>query len=130
MAGGYTIRKLNLILKKTDGKCFYCGGEVTTIDHVNPKANGGQNEIANLVPSCKTCNSSKHTKSLEDFGLYLTGLKYYSVKLVTIKKKKFMLVPFKTKINQEFLNFMRSPQIAKEFDFVKKIQEVNQKINV
>ena len=41
-------------------KCFYCQSfENMTIDHVIPIDKGGRDSIGNLVPACKSCNSSK-----------------------------------------------------------------------
>ena len=45
-------------------RCAYCGDSKTTWDHlrplvVNQRPTGFITEIANLVPSCSTCNSSK-----------------------------------------------------------------------
>lgn len=47
-----------------DLRCSYCGGSWHTWDHLRPlvtkcKPTGYVTEIANLVPSCSPCNSSK-----------------------------------------------------------------------
>ena len=67
------------ILAKTDGLCWYCGERLTyvegapvkemdfTIDHVKPVAHGGGNEMENLVPACKRCNSAKGDLTLDEF---------------------------------------------------------------
>lgn len=57
---------------KTDGRCYYCGLALeykTTfcIDHIVPKIEGGGDEIGNVVPSCRSCNSAKGTKQLKEF---------------------------------------------------------------
>lgn len=49
--------------------CWYCGCEfsdinVMTLDHVFPRAAGGDSAMDNLVPVCKSCNSSKGKKDL------------------------------------------------------------------
>ncbi len=50
----------NLIQK---GICHYCGdkfdAELLTMDHVVPLSRGGKSSKGNIVPSCKTCNSTK-----------------------------------------------------------------------
>ncbi|KKK50203.1 hypothetical protein LCGC14_3127360 [marine sediment metagenome] len=51
--------------------CFYCGkpltGQTLTADHLIPLIKGGSNWPSNLVPACKPCNSSKHSKTLSEF---------------------------------------------------------------
>ena len=52
------------VWNKTDGHCYYCGDqlkpwETFSIDHVIPKSKGGTDELDNLVPSCRRCNSRK-----------------------------------------------------------------------
>lgn len=42
------------------------------IEHIKPVSKGGTNDITNLLPSCKKYNSTKGTKSLEDFRQVLT----------------------------------------------------------
>lgn len=42
------------------GNCIHCGAtENTTMDHLIPVSRGGRHSIGNLVPMCKSCNSSK-----------------------------------------------------------------------
>lgn len=49
---------------KTDGRCVYCGIQTNpfstfSIDHVVPVSKGGTDDLANLVPCCRSCNSRK-----------------------------------------------------------------------
>jgi 5-methylcytosine-specific restriction endonuclease McrA len=44
--------------------CFYCGRSGGTVDHVVPLSRGGQHAEGNLVPACRSCNSSKGDKLL------------------------------------------------------------------
>lgn len=43
-------------------KCFYCGGPFEHVDHHKPLSKGGPDMLANLRPSCASCNSRKATK--------------------------------------------------------------------
>ena len=47
--------------------CAYCGRHANTLDHLIPCAKGGQHVAENLVPACKKCNSTKHTKTGREF---------------------------------------------------------------
>lgn len=68
--------KRQKIFEKTDYHCYYCGTELkdgnATIDHVKPMDAGGGNGYTNLVPSCKSCNSKKGTKTIDDFRFYFS----------------------------------------------------------
>lgn len=55
-----------------DLRCVYCGGFAQTWDHVLPTVSksefsGAGHRIANLVPCCKPCNSSKGSRNWEQF---------------------------------------------------------------
>jgi 5-methylcytosine-specific restriction endonuclease McrA len=41
------------------GRCAYCGDSANTRDHVVPLNRGGSDWIDNIVPACRSCNSSK-----------------------------------------------------------------------
>ena len=63
------------ILAKTNGHCIYCGTKLVatknfSIDHVMPRCNDGDNTIENLVPACRSCNSAKRTRDLDEFRFY------------------------------------------------------------
>lgn len=82
MSNKWSLNKQLAVYSKTNFRCAYCGKQLNfepikldcglttcefAIDHVIPKSKGGSNDISNLLPSCKTCNISKGTKSLEEF---------------------------------------------------------------
>ena len=48
--------------------CFYCGSDnKLTIDHIIPIVRGGQHSIGNILISCKTCNSQKGSKTIQEW---------------------------------------------------------------
>lgn len=50
------------VFKLYGNKCLCCGIEENiTIDHVIPVKKGGVNELSNMQPLCKSCNSRKST---------------------------------------------------------------------
>jgi len=62
----YRTRK-RLGVVSTGNQCVYCGRNANTVDHIIPISKGGKDEYDNLVPCCKSCNSSKKDKDLVDF---------------------------------------------------------------
>lgn len=60
------------ILNKTGGHCAYCGKDLKEagrweVDHVKPRAAGGTDSYANLVPACVACNQSKAGRGPEEY---------------------------------------------------------------
>jgi len=58
-----------LVLSRDNFLCQYCGEKATTIDHVNPRANGGITEWTNVVACCYPCNQWKADRLCPDIGL-------------------------------------------------------------
>lgn len=61
----------DLLLERAEHRCEYCGdvlgaGE-SSIDHVDPE---GPDEVGNYRIACRSCNSAKGQKSLEEFRHY------------------------------------------------------------
>lgn len=58
------------VFKRDRFKCQYCGRgideTILEVDHVTPVAEGGENDITNLVTSCRDCNRGKGKKLLSD----------------------------------------------------------------
>jgi 5-methylcytosine-specific restriction endonuclease McrA len=65
---------------KFDGKCAYCGVDLLIsqmqVDHIEPRRRGdinnpnvtnGRNHISNYNPSCRSCNASKGTFSIDEW---------------------------------------------------------------
>lgn len=54
--------------KRTPGStldpCVFCGGEANTIDHIIPRSQDGDDDIENLAPMCRQCNSNKADGSI------------------------------------------------------------------
>lgn len=68
-AGKHTQLEWILKASENNGKCHYCkerfGINNLTKDHIIPLSKGGNNNIANIVPACRACNSSKGNKDYE-----------------------------------------------------------------
>lgn len=55
-------------MELTGALCVYCGErEEITVDHVIPLSRGGEHAVSNLLPACRSCNSSKGKKLLGEW---------------------------------------------------------------
>ena len=58
------------VFKRDSFTCQYCGAQspdvVLHVDHINPVAGGGDNDILNLITSCEPCNLGKGARELGD----------------------------------------------------------------
>lgn len=58
------------VFKRDSFTCQYCGrmapDVVLEVDHINPVANGGDNDVLNLITSCFDCNRGKGKKLLSE----------------------------------------------------------------
>lgn len=60
------------VFKRDGFTCQYCGtNKELTLDHLIPKAKGGDTSWNNLVTACKKCNSKKGDYALEEVGMQL-----------------------------------------------------------
>lgn len=61
------------VLRRDSFRCAYCGrGDLPlTVDHIIPKARGGQDTWENLVCACTVCNNKKGDRTLEESGFQL-----------------------------------------------------------
>ncbi len=75
IGGKLSAEDWELILEAFGGCCAYCGidGVRLTRDHMVPIARGGLDMWRNVVPACRSCNSSKHKKDvlewLDELGM-------------------------------------------------------------
>lgn len=58
------------VFKRDSFTCQYCGAQapdvVLRVDHINPVAGGGDNDILNLITACEPCNQGKGARTLDD----------------------------------------------------------------
>lgn len=71
-------KKTRFEVFKRDGfKCMYCGAHppeaILEVDHIKPVADGGANDMDNLITSCFACNRGKAANSLQAIPQSLAG---------------------------------------------------------
>jgi hypothetical protein len=58
------------VFKRDSFTCQYCGRKAAdvllVIDHIEPVAKGGTNDLLNLITACKDCNAGKSDRQLSD----------------------------------------------------------------
>lgn len=69
-----------LIYAKTGGHCAYCGKKIKpsemTVDHlVSHTLHSGSDDLDNLLPSCRECNITKWTYTIEEYRNYIERCK-------------------------------------------------------
>lgn len=83
--GTLTVQQWHDICELFSNSCAYCGSEYNlTMDHVVPVASGGLTEYNNIIPACKSCNSSKNAKDIIEW--YTAQPFYDRVRLENILK--------------------------------------------
>jgi len=80
---GRRYREAREVLLRTATHCSYCTCEISTelppthpqkatADHIIPVAEGGTDDIENLIPACLLCNEKRGTLSVEAFTRLLS----------------------------------------------------------
>lgn len=61
------------ILKRDNFKCGYCGRSdlPLTVDHIIPRARGGEDVWDNLITACVSCNNRKGDRTPDEANLVL-----------------------------------------------------------
>ncbi|MBM3743699.1 MAG: HNH endonuclease [Actinobacteria bacterium] len=62
------------IFARDGGRCVYCAGAATSIDHVLPKSRGGDHTWDNVVSACHKCNHLKADRTLKELGWRLRSI--------------------------------------------------------
>ena len=61
------------VFKRDSFRCQYCGTAapdvLLMVDHVHPVAEGGTNDILNLITACQPCNAGKGKRTLTDHSV-------------------------------------------------------------
>lgn len=62
------------VWSKTEGRCYLCGCSLSilppidqTMEHIIAQCKGGGNHNDNLWPACRSCNSGKNHRTIEEY---------------------------------------------------------------
>lgn len=73
-AGSFTPSEWLALVETYGGVCAYCGAAgPLEADHRIPLARGGTNDIANILPACRSCNARKHRLTEDEFRARLAS---------------------------------------------------------
>lgn len=71
---------------KTEGRCYLCGCSLSilppidqTTEHIVARCKGGKNHHDNLWPACRSCNSGKNHRAIEEYRFSLMMKEFHSV---------------------------------------------------
>ena len=56
------------VFARDGGRCVYCDGPATSLDHVVPKSRGGPHSWDNVVSACGRCNHVKADRGIAELG--------------------------------------------------------------
>ncbi len=75
------------ILRRDNYKCAYCGRSdiMLTVDHIVPKARGGNDSWENLITACTKCNNIKGDRTPEEANMKLLTRPYKPSHVIFIK---------------------------------------------
>lgn len=66
--GSHTFYQRKELFDLLGNVCFYCEAPPPlTIDHNIPFKRGGTDDISNILPACRSCNSKKNTRTAMEF---------------------------------------------------------------
>ena len=61
-------KQRELVFRTKGHDCYICGEWADAVDHVIPRKRGGSDDLSNLSPICRACNSRKGSR---DYAVFL-----------------------------------------------------------
>lgn len=73
-----TLAQRRTIYERLGGHCAYCGGDLAyedmQVDHIVALRSSGVDDLANMLPACRSCNHYKRGNSLEGWRKMLEAM--------------------------------------------------------
>ena len=83
------------VFKRDLFKCQYCGRGVNEtileVDHITPIAEGGTNDMMNLITSCRDCNRGKGKRKLTDKAEAIKESKYLEEEQARLEQSQMVI---------------------------------------
>ena len=90
---GATPEQIASVMAAADGHCTYCDKPAPlTLDHVEPVARGGNGKKYNLLPCCKSCNSSKNASDPAEWIFAKFGIEGLARAVFMLEKRKRLIL--------------------------------------
>lgn len=95
------------VFKRDHFTCQYCGrmapDVILEVDHIKPVAEGGTNDMINLITSCRDCNRGKGKRKLAD-NTELKKQQEELDKLATMREQTEMMMKWKYELMEAVEN--------------------------
>lgn len=107
---GLPLKEWKKVIDYFDNECAYCGERDTELeqDHIIPVSKGGKYEMGNIIPACRSCNSSKQNKNIYEWyeqQEFYNGLKLNKIvnfcKLYNVNLRKVNVNALEEDIEEE-----------------------------
>lgn len=83
------------VFKRDSFKCQYCGRGINEtileVDHITPVAEGGTNDLINLITSCRDCNRGKGKRKLSDRAMAEKESKYLEEEQARLEQSQMVI---------------------------------------
>ena len=109
------------VFKRDSFRCQYCGRGVPEVilevDHITPVAEGGTNDIFNLITSCQDCNRGKGKTPLSDVQVAEKESAFLEEEQARLEQSQ-MVIKWKKEIHKQ-----RNKEIEAIDDFISSVSE-------
>ena len=90
-------RQRLIVLRRDCYICAYCGEAANEVDHVQPRVQGGTDDLDNLVACCRMCNLRKGRRSEASFLGRTPTPPVFSTYVSPMQSEPMLDSPFKTR---------------------------------
>ena len=93
-------KQRELVFRTMGHDCYICGEWADAVDHVIPRKRGGSDDLSNLCPICRVCNSRKGSREYAVFLGVKSTPPVFSGNPSLVQTSVVHHSPFSTDLNQ------------------------------